>query len=64
MNHFIYFDQEDKNRDGFGWNLVDDHEGAIAVRYEYFFDALAYCYKYRLNWQLVGGIPSPAEATN
>lgn len=52
MKQVIYFDQEDKNRDGMGWNVIDDCEGAIALRYQYLVDALAFCYRNNYEWAL------------
>ena len=41
----IYFDAEDDNADGFGWNVVDG--GAIAARFSTLVDAMAWCGKGR-----------------
>jgi hypothetical protein len=39
----IYFDWADEDRDGKGWNVVDDeHGGAIALRFATYGEAAAY----------------------
>ena len=41
----IYFDPEDVERDGKGWNIVSNDDGAVALRFKTLDEARDWCHK-------------------
>lgn len=42
-SQLIYFDAEDESRDGHGWNVCDNYDGAVALRFTSSRDAVEWC---------------------
>lgn len=58
----IYFDPDDHDADGFGWNVVDN--GSIASRYTNVASAMSACYEMDLPFVVLSAGVTPAEAVS